>query len=154
MNLKATVSLPAVESLSSKTAVRVTPRSAPLSVKVSSKLTAVVDALMINSPVLSRVPLVILYLMNNPLLVSAGYSFIVVADDVLSGKVCDLIHFVVTPIPCTSGVAFRSELPSDLLRSVLSKKSCTDEHSSLSNCMIGTSLIEPTPSKLLPTVFA
>ena len=48
----------------------------------------------------------------------------------------------------------RRIIQADLLRSVLSKKSCTDEHSSLSNCMTGTSLIEPTPSKLFATVFA
>ena len=112
VNLKATVSFPAVESLSSNTAVNVTPISAPLSVNVSSKPTAVVDALIINSPVLSRVPLEILYLIVIPLLFNAGYSFIVVADDVLSGKVCDLINFAVTPIPCPSGAAFRFELPS------------------------------------------
>ena len=133
VNLKATVSLPEVESLSSKTAVKVTPTSAPLSVNVSSKPTAVVEALIVNSPVLSRVPLVILYLIDMPLLVSAGYSFIVVADDVLSGKVCDFINLDETPIPCTSGAAFKFELPSDCLRSVLSKKSCDDVHSSLSN---------------------
>ena len=56
--------MPDVESLSSSTAVKVTPTSAPLSVNMSSKPTAVVDALIVNSPVLSRVPLVILYLMN------------------------------------------------------------------------------------------
>ena len=61
--------------------------------------------------------------MKNPLPASAGNSIIVVAVDVLSGKVCDLIALVVTPIPCTSGAALSSELPSDLLRSVLSKKS-------------------------------
>ena len=133
VNLKATVSLPAVESLLSSAAVKVTPTSAPLSVNVSSKPTALVEQLIINSPVLSRVPLVILYLITIPLLASAGNSFIVVADDVLSGKVCDFINLVVTPMPCTSGAALSSELPSDLLRSVLSKKSCTDEHSSLSN---------------------
>ena len=131
VNLNETVSLPAVESLLSNVAVKVTPASAPLSVYVSSKAIPLVDALIMNSPVLSRVPLVILYLIDIPLLVSAGNSFIVVADDVLSGKVCDLINLVVTPIPCTSGAAF--VLPSDLLASVLSKKSWTDEHSSLSN---------------------
>ena len=64
MNLNATVSLPDVESLSSSAAVKVTPMSAPLSVNVSSKPTAVVDALIMNSPVLSRVPLVILYFID------------------------------------------------------------------------------------------
>ena len=73
--------------------------SAPLSVNVSSKPTAVVDALIVNSPVLSSVPLTILYFMNIPLPASAGNSLIVVAVDVLSGKVCDLIALVVTPIP-------------------------------------------------------
>ena len=76
------------------------------------------------------------------------------ADDVLFVKVACLIAFVDIPIPCNSGAAFNSELPSALLKSVLSKKSNTDEHSSLSNCIIGTSLIDPTPSLLLATVDA
>ena len=83
MYLNATVSFPAVESLLSSTAERVTPTSAPLSVNVSSALTAVVDALIINSPVLSRVPLVILYFITIPLPANAGNSFMVAADDVI-----------------------------------------------------------------------
>ena len=46
------------------------------------------------------------------------------------------------------------ELPSDLLRSDLSKKSMIELHSSWSNCKIGTSFNDPIPSKLLPTVDA
>ena len=99
VNLKATVSFPDVESLSSSTAVKVTPMSVPLSVKVSSKPTAVVDALIRSSPVLSSVHLTILYLMNIPLPASAGNSLIVVADDVLSVRVCDFIALVVMPMP-------------------------------------------------------
>ena len=151
---RATVSFPAVESLLSSTADRVTPTVAPLSVKVSSEATAVVDALMTNSPVLSSVPLTILYVILIPFPARAGNSFIVVADYVLLISVSCFIALVDIPIPCTSGAAFNSELPSALLKSVLSKKSNTDEHSSLSNCMIGTSLIEPTPSKLFATVLA
>ena len=93
--LNATVSFPAVESLSSSAAVKVTPMSAPLSVNTSSNPTAVVDALIVNSPVLSSVPLTILYLMKIPFPASAGNSFIVVAVDVLSVKVCDFIFLVV-----------------------------------------------------------
>ena len=78
----------------------------------------------------------------------------VAADDWLLFKVCDLIAFVVIPIPCNSGAALSSELPSTLLRSVLSKKSSKEVHSSLSNCIIGTSLIEPIPSLLLATSLA
>ena len=100
--------MPAVESLLSSAAVKVTPTSAPLSVNVSSKPMALVEQLIINSPVLSRVPLVILYLITIPLLERAGNSFIVVADDVLSGKVCDFMNLVVTPMPCTSGAALSS----------------------------------------------
>ena len=73
------------------------------------------------------------------------------ADDVLFVNVACLIAFVDIPIPCNSGAAFNSELPSALLKSVLSKKSSTEEHSSWSYCMIGTSLIDPTPSLLLAT---
>ena len=123
VNLKATVSDPAVESLSSRTAVSSTPTSLPLSVNVSSKLTPFVLALTTNSPVRSSVPLTILYFILKPLPASAGYSLIVVADDVLFASVCDFIALSCIPIPCISGAAFKLELPSDLLRSDLSKKS-------------------------------
>ena len=94
VNLNATVSDPDVESLSSKTAVNVTPTLAPLSVKLSSNATAVVEALITNSPVLSSVPLTIFYLILIPFPARAGYSLIVVAVPVSSARVWDLIALV------------------------------------------------------------
>ena len=75
----------------------------------------------------------------------------------LSDKVICLTAFVCNPIPCTSGGAFEGAVESAKfvsLKSVLSKKSSIDVHSSLSNCRTGTSCIEPVPSKLFATVFA
>jgi hypothetical protein len=68
-----------------------------------------------------------------------------VADDVLSDKVICLTAFVCNPIPCTSGGVFEGSVESPKLVSlceVLSKKSSIDVHSSLSNCIIGTSFID------------
>ena len=72
-------------------------------------------------------------------------------------KVICLTAFVCIPIPCTSGGAFDGSVESAKfvsLKSVLSKKSNVDVHSSLSNCITGTSSIELYPRKLLATVFA
>ena len=75
----------------------------------------------------------------------------------LSDKVICLTAFVCNPIPCTSGGAFDGSVESPKfvsLKSVRSKKSNVDVHSSLSNCITGTSSIELYPRKLLATVFA
>ena len=79
------------------------------------------------------------------------------ADDVLSARVICLTAFLCKPIPCTSGGVFDGSVESPKSVSlwlVLSKKSSVDVHSSLSNCITGTSVIEFTPSKLLATVSA
>ena len=93
-----------------------------------------------------------------PLSLSPGtYIPVSVADDVLFVNVACLICFVDIPIPCTSGGAFEGDVLSAkfLFRwSVRSKKSNIELHSSLSNCITGTSCIDSTPSQLFAIVSA